>query len=288
MVKGALSMIADFTPVVGDIKSGVEGVQAARQGDMVGAGLGALGALPFVPNMAGAIGKVAKEAPRAEAMRIAQKNAAKPISEGGLGLKPDNTPMDRAKAMGFDIEAYHYTRATDPIAAFDPKTTGKGQYFFDGLGTHVGSKKAAEDRFSKYWKGLPAEKVTGYTMPLLVKGERTLTQKGGDPYKEGALNRFLEGKMSAAGYDLAKRPRDAQLAARQALNSKYDAVPYVNAVEDKGSLSYLVTNPANIRSRYAAFDPANAGKADIMGNADPRLLALIAGGGLLGVGLSQD
>ena len=53
----ALSGLLDVTPVVGDIKSGYEGVQAARQGDMVGAGLGALGALPFVPNMAGVVEK---------------------------------------------------------------------------------------------------------------------------------------------------------------------------------------------------------------------------------------
>jgi hypothetical protein len=51
----ALSGLLDVTPVVGDIKSGYEGVQAARQGDMVGAGLGALGALPFIPNMAGVV-----------------------------------------------------------------------------------------------------------------------------------------------------------------------------------------------------------------------------------------
>jgi hypothetical protein len=49
----ALSGLLDVTPVVGDIKSGYEGVQAARQGDMVGAGLGALGALPMIPNMGG-------------------------------------------------------------------------------------------------------------------------------------------------------------------------------------------------------------------------------------------
>ena len=46
-------LLADFTPVLGDIKSGYEGVQAAKQGDWLGAGLGALGALPLVPNMAG-------------------------------------------------------------------------------------------------------------------------------------------------------------------------------------------------------------------------------------------
>lgn len=55
--KGMLSTMADFTPVVGDVKSAYEGIQAAREGDYVGAGLGALGALPMVPNMAGSIGK---------------------------------------------------------------------------------------------------------------------------------------------------------------------------------------------------------------------------------------
>lgn len=48
-------LLADFTPVVGDVKSGYEGVQAAREGDWLGAGMGALGALPFVPGMGGII-----------------------------------------------------------------------------------------------------------------------------------------------------------------------------------------------------------------------------------------
>jgi hypothetical protein len=53
--QAALSGMMDVTPVVGDAKSAYEGVQAARQGDYLGAGLGALGALPFVPNMAGVV-----------------------------------------------------------------------------------------------------------------------------------------------------------------------------------------------------------------------------------------
>lgn len=42
----------------------------------------------------------------------AQKNAALPVAEGGLGLPVTNTSMDRAKALGFDINnpAYHGTR----------------------------------------------------------------------------------------------------------------------------------------------------------------------------------
>lgn len=52
MLGGAL---LDMTPGVGDVKSAYDGVQAAKQGDYLGAGLGALGALPFIPNMAGGV-----------------------------------------------------------------------------------------------------------------------------------------------------------------------------------------------------------------------------------------
>ncbi|MBK6906470.1 MAG: hypothetical protein IPH08_04950 [Rhodocyclaceae bacterium] len=55
--KTLAGLIADFTPVVGDVKSAYDGVQSAREGDWLGAGLGALGALPFVPAMGGVITK---------------------------------------------------------------------------------------------------------------------------------------------------------------------------------------------------------------------------------------
>lgn len=45
-------LLADFTPVVGDVKSAYDGMQSAREGDYLGAALGGLGALPMVPNMA--------------------------------------------------------------------------------------------------------------------------------------------------------------------------------------------------------------------------------------------
>lgn len=63
-------------------------------------------------------------APRQEALDTAQRNAALPIEEGGLGLPKDNTPEMRAKAMGFDTDAYHGTNTGD-IFAFDPTLMGK-------------------------------------------------------------------------------------------------------------------------------------------------------------------
>jgi hypothetical protein len=46
-----------------------------------------------------------------QAHLTAQRNAALPINQGGLGLAPDNTAMDRARAMGFDVDnpVYHGT-----------------------------------------------------------------------------------------------------------------------------------------------------------------------------------
>ena len=48
-----------------------------------------------------------------QAHLIAQRNAALPVSQGGLGLAPDNTAMDRARALGFDVDnpMYHGTGA---------------------------------------------------------------------------------------------------------------------------------------------------------------------------------
>ena len=52
-----LNTVADFTPIVGDIKGGVETVQAFNEGDYVGASVNAvataLGIIPVVGDIAG-------------------------------------------------------------------------------------------------------------------------------------------------------------------------------------------------------------------------------------------
>ena len=46
-----------------------------------------------------------------QAHLLAQQRAALPVNQGGLGLPADNTAMDRARAMGFDVDnpVYHGT-----------------------------------------------------------------------------------------------------------------------------------------------------------------------------------
>jgi len=99
--------------------------RARRESDLVGMGLASLAAIPVAGGVAKAVniarkGDVAAE--RLEALRIAQQNAAKPVSEGGLGLRPDNTPEERAAAMGFTTPAYHGT--TGDVRNFEKKYRG--------------------------------------------------------------------------------------------------------------------------------------------------------------------
>ena len=82
--------------------------------------------------------------PQQAALDTAQKNAALPISEGGLGLPPNNTPMDRAKAMGANIDAYHATDAD--IMAFDNSKLGSNTSYLTG-----GDADAVESAMRGHW-----------------------------------------------------------------------------------------------------------------------------------------
>ena len=70
-----------------------------------------------------------------QAHLTAQRNAALPVEKGGLGLPADNTAMDRARAMGFDVDnpVYHGTGAD--IDAFDPKLLKETSQYMKGVFT---------------------------------------------------------------------------------------------------------------------------------------------------------
>ena len=73
----------------------------------------------------GAVGagtlKGAKPTEFSLAHEVAQRNAALPETKGGLGLHPDNTAMERAKALGFDVEAPVYHASPKYFSEFDNK-----------------------------------------------------------------------------------------------------------------------------------------------------------------------
>jgi len=97
------------------------------------------------------------------AHQTAQRNAALPIEQGGLGLHPENTAMDRAKAMGIDTDVYHGSKQNieggfepgydDNLAfvtqnpEFANKWIGKGKYNERAGEEAKAELKSAEDKY---------------------------------------------------------------------------------------------------------------------------------------------
>lgn len=221
-------------------------------------------------------------APQDEALRLAQQRAALPLSQGGLGLPKNNTPEQRAAAMG-GKEMTHFSRTGGDYTTLD---SGKFAIApFDAVGTHVGSKEAAMERFQNTvgYKvnnlNYANDELRGVTYPVTILGDRPLMNQNGMPWGEDDLNAFLRKEGGHNWSDIkggAMTYQDMNLNLRKKLFEKqgYTSIPYYNEVEGKGSISYI-TPPENIRSRFAAFDPfrKTAAIAATMGVAAPDLLA---------------
>jgi len=188
-----------------------------------------------------------------QAHLLAQRNAALPVSQGGLGLAPDNTAMDRARAMGFDVEAYHTSRHGVDVDSLD-----SGKYAiapFDAIGTHFGTKEAALDRFNRTVG--TTEQLKGSTYPVLLKGTNPLLSKNGQVFNEEPLLMSLSEK---ADYGNLSKSNALQ---REQIFSQNSIIPYINDVEMPGSTSYIAP-PSSIRSRFAAFDPFNRDSSNLL------------------------
>ena len=209
-------------------------------------------------------------APQDEALRLAQQRAALPPSQGGLGLPAGNTPEQRAAAMG-GKEMTHFSRHGGDFSVLD-----SGQYAqapFDAVGTHVGSKEAALERFRNTIG--TTDQIKGVTYPVNMLGKNPLMNPEGHAWTEDELSAFLrkEGGHNVQG-NLTYSQMNAELRKKLFEDQGYTSIPYVNEVENKGVISHIVP-PENLRSRFAAFDPwrKTAAIAATMGVAAPDLLA---------------
>jgi hypothetical protein len=245
--------------------------------------------------------------PQKEAMETARKNAVKM-----LGLPENNTAAQRAKALGFTDDVYHGTTADVP--AFDLKYYGSdgvaystpavfsstdarlasdyaknkfsrsisdrmrdlesykranpGVYDEGYESAYQGMKKAFAETRSQ---GLPETGVGANVMPLMVRGKlRDADAKG------AFFMQSLPGELSAA--------KAAGL----------DGVRLANVIDHASPASQYPTNvtavfnPAQMRSRFAAFDPARVNENDLLGRADPLLLGLLGLGAGGAAYLSKD
>ena len=238
-----------FTPagVAADVQ---DAAKAIRDRDALGVALASAGFIPGVGDVVKGVGKglrrAASDLPMDEASRLA-----------------------RAREMGFDTEVFHATRSTRPFDEFRPQ---RGPQVHDLSGVHVGTLKSAEERARQYFGANPSftrmktEPNIGSApsiMPLIMRSENPFTKRGGEFFTEGELrsriNSFAKRNGLRPGSTAAKSAFERHLS-----ELGHDVIPYINAVEGRGDVSYLVLNPNRLRSRFAAFDPAQRESANLL------------------------
>ena len=88
------------------------------------------------------------KAPQDKALLEAQRAAALPVEQGGLGLPPDNTPDMRSAAMGYQ-DFYHGTERLDRLlekGALDPRRATSGPMPFGTESKQMASTYATSKR----------------------------------------------------------------------------------------------------------------------------------------------
>lgn len=222
---------------------------------------------------------------------ISQKVKVKDIYWAGddvneFGYFPDTTAANASKTVGFfgmfggkeikpkpevrnlfSEDVYHYMN-TNKMEG-DVFDSSKSFSRLDRLGPHVGTAKAAEDRYHAFYARSPelvkdylnlTQSSTGMTMPLKARVDRPFLNEQGQPFQESELLDVMN------KYADDNNIKDLDVAAAQFRKDLTDAgftnVPYVNAIEDRGSISHIMLtgrtagDPEVLRSRFARFqDP---------------------------------
>jgi hypothetical protein len=198
------------------------------------------------------------QAPQEAALRLAQQRAALPVEKGGLGLPKNNTPMDRAEAMGFRTKdrMYHGTQE-ETITKFQPTRHDESAI--------LGTSLARSPRIANFYAGgrstKPAVEDAGNVIPVFVQGKK--------PQDFGKFVDYgLENNLFGRGRSNLDDTKNA-----------YDYLEKKNLAgfdyKDLYGDEVQVVNPDRIRSVFAAFDPfrKTAATAALYGVAAPDLLA---------------
>jgi|APLak6261660231_1056022.scaffolds.fasta_scaffold00088_14 hypothetical protein len=183
-----------------------------------------------------------------KAHKLAQTNASKPIEKGGLGLPKNNTALDRAKAMGFsDMPMYHGT--SRDIDKFDLNYGGATSGSKVGqLGVSLGDNPQIADEFAYFAnknRGLTGNYQGENVLPLLHRFDYPASMDLPDE----VMNHEVQGAVLNA-WDMGK----------DALRMNNYTTPGGNKIGP----AYIIKNPAQIRSRFAAFDPKKKNSENIL------------------------
>lgn len=201
--------------------------------------------------------------------------AALATGAGGFTPKPSRRgrpkpsraqPKPEVQSL-FPEDVYHYMKTSKMEG--DVFDSSKSFSRLDKLGPHVGTAKAAEDRYHAFYGRSPqlvkdylnlTQSSTGMTLPLKARLDRPFLNKQGQPFQESELldvmNKYANDN-NIADLDVA-----AAQFRRDLTDAGFTNVPYVNAIEDRGSISHIMLtgrtsgDPEVLRSRFARFqDP---------------------------------
>jgi hypothetical protein len=184
---------------------------------------------------------------REEAFKIAQRNAALPTEAGGLGLPQGNTAMDRADVM-FPGQGWHGT--SGDIREFDLSRGGQASGSqAASLGVSVADESpelAAE--FANLAASKHVQEGSGANvLPLRFRWNRAASMNLPENIKNIEMAATIQDAQEA-GYDLLK------------MNN------YTTPSGRKEGFVFL-KNPNQIRSLFAAFDPARINSKDLLATA---------------------
>ena len=271
--KDAATFVAEMTPIVGDAIAAKEVYDEVtkEKPDWVKVGiLAGAGAVALIPFFGDAAGKLIKKG--SGYLKNSPKNKLKPSL--------NKNPQVRAKEQGFSEDMYHYT-ASNKINkdVFNPDIS-KGNW--NRMGIHVGSTKAARDRFTgtqnidKYEDGKALTQLSsgkyveanpeGITLPLKVRTNKPL-MFGDEVESEFSIELKLQKMAEERGLDPLNYAQDLR---KQLADEGYTHIPYVNEVEGgEGSVSYIMLtdrskkSPSVMRSKFAKFNPKKINKPEL-------------------------
>lgn len=210
------------------------------------AGLAQLGAMPSAPKSSGGtLGMVIKSAlpptKFSKAHDVAQRNAALPVDQGGLGLHPQNTAMDRAEALGYDIENPLYHGTGNDIKKFQNSKRG----------INTGDITPASN--IAHW----TTNDPNYANDYALYGANT---------QGGNANIMPLYSRTNSPYDTTEIDlRDLLMERGGKSNLKNNMANFgQDSIEISDPHELGVLNPKNIRSRFAAFDPMQKNSINIL------------------------
>jgi hypothetical protein len=218
-------------------------------------------------------GKVAADvvSSRAAAMETARQNAIKM-----LGLPENNTAMDRARAMGFDLDERLYHGGASDIPEFTEQRRG----------VWLTNRPDIADFYAESAGGKPnnvraqVANAAPNIIPVVMRGKSLdISDLGPD----GGGGWLVDNLAKAVGQNVddfktGTRMRDLGDMAR---DRGFSAIQINDMADIGGKQSqWLLKDMSSVRSPFAAFDPARADSADLLAsraNLGPIVNALLQG-----------